>query len=168
LLESSYFSNRKILNMPDKYLRLREHIKKLFKDNRRAFVYLRVHCLPARGGIRISQTVARRLMVQAGLVITGNKKKKYSSYLGESQPAPDNLFKRNFHADAPKVKWVTDISEFAIPARTVYLPQWACAGQPVRTVNRILLKPFCACDGQIHRHIWILLQSVLRASNRPE
>ena len=46
-------------------------------------------------------------------------------------PVADNLIKRDFHTDAPNVKWVTDITEFSIPARKVYLlPEVAMSGNP--------------------------------------
>jgi len=43
------------------------------------------------------------------------------SYLGEISPAPENLLNRNFNATAPNQKWLTDISEFQLPAGKVYL-----------------------------------------------
>jgi putative transposase len=49
------------------------------------------------------------------------KKRKYNAYQGENAPAADNLIKRDFHAEAPNVKWITDITEFSIPAGKVYL-----------------------------------------------
>ena len=36
-------------------------------------------------------------------------------------PAAGNLIVRDFHAEAPNVKWLTDITEFTIPAGKVYL-----------------------------------------------
>ncbi|BCN13362.1 hypothetical protein RPSD_52470 (plasmid) [Ralstonia solanacearum] len=45
----------------------------------------------------------------------------YGSYLGEISPAPDNLINRDFRAAAPNEKWLTDITEFQIPAGKVYL-----------------------------------------------
>ena len=47
--------------------------------------------------------------------------KKYSSYIGEVSPPVENLLKRDFHVDAPNEKWLTDITEFHIPAGKVYL-----------------------------------------------
>ena len=49
------------------------------------------------------------------------KKTSYSSYQGEITPAVPNLLKRDFHANRPNEKWLTDIMEFAIPAGKVYL-----------------------------------------------
>lgn len=49
------------------------------------------------------------------------RQKKYSSYAGEISPTVPNLVNQNFHADAPNTKWLTDITEFSIPAGKVYL-----------------------------------------------
>lgn len=45
----------------------------------------------------------------------------YSSYKGEISPSVPSLINRNFYAPAPNEKWLTDITEFAIPAGKVYL-----------------------------------------------
>lgn len=49
------------------------------------------------------------------------KKRAYISYQGEITPAVPNMLKRNFHAEYPNEKWLTDITEFAIPAGAVHL-----------------------------------------------
>jgi putative transposase len=38
-----------------------------------------------------------------------------------NQPAPENLINRDFRAKTPNEKWLTDITEFHIPAGKVYL-----------------------------------------------
>src|SRR5690625_4884340 len=60
-------------------------------------------------------------MREEGLVVIGRKRRKYNSYKGEISPPAPNIIARNFHADAPNVKWLTDITEFRIPAGKVYL-----------------------------------------------
>src|SRR5690625_4494657 len=47
--------------------------------------------------------------------------RKYSSYDGEISPAAANVLQRDFKADKPNEKWVTDITEFRISAGKVYL-----------------------------------------------
>ena len=49
------------------------------------------------------------------------KKRRYGSYLGEISPAPENIINRDFQAATPNEKWLTDITEFQIPAGKVYL-----------------------------------------------
>ena len=60
-------------------------------------------------------------MSEKQLIIHGKKKRRYNSYLGEISPAVPNLLARDFHADKPNEKWVTDLTEFQIPAGKVYL-----------------------------------------------
>ena len=55
------------------------------------------------------------------MVVAATKRRRYGSYLGEISPAPDNLINRDFQAAAPNEKWLTDITEFQIPAGKVYL-----------------------------------------------
>jgi len=71
--------------------------------------------------VNISEKVVRRLMKRDCLVAATNKRRRYGSYMGEISPAPDNLLNRDFSADAPNEKWLTDITEFQVPAGKVYL-----------------------------------------------
>ena len=121
LARSSYFYHRKIALLPDKYEKLRNRIKELFHENKGRYGYRRIHALLAREGICVSEKVVRRIMSECNLVVIMKKKRKYNSYQGEVAPAAENLIKRDFHAEAPNVKWLTDITEFSIPAGKVYL-----------------------------------------------
>jgi transposase InsO family protein len=60
-------------------------------------------------------------MAEEQVVVHTTRRRQYSSYRGEISPAVDNLVNRNFRAAAPSQKWLTDITEFRIPAGKVYL-----------------------------------------------
>ena len=60
-------------------------------------------------------------MKQEKLQVTAKKKRACSSYQEEITPAVPNVIQRNFHADFQNEKWLTDITEFAIPVGKVYL-----------------------------------------------
>ena len=60
-------------------------------------------------------------MQEENLISKTIKIRKYNSYHGEISPAVSNILERNFKADKPNEKWVTDITEFSIPAGKVYL-----------------------------------------------
>ena len=47
--------------------------------------------------------------------------KKYRSYRGEIGKVAPNLLNRNFQADRPNQKWTTDITEFSLFSRKLYL-----------------------------------------------
>ena len=119
--KSSYFYCRLALCRDDKYAEARSLIARLFDENGRCYGYRRMHSLLGREGMTISEKVVRRIMSEEGLMVSAKRRRRYSSYRGETTPAPDNLLKRDFHADAPNLKWLTDLTEFRIPAGTVYL-----------------------------------------------
>ena len=121
LARSSYFYHRKVASLPDKYHGLKHRINKLFEESSGRYGYRRIHALLAREGTRVSEKVVRRIMLECGLVVIIKRKRKYNTYQGETAPAADNLIKRDFHAEAPNVKWITDITEFSTPAGKVYL-----------------------------------------------
>lgn len=118
---SSYYYQRASERGNNKYQAVREHIRGIFTDNHSRYGYRRIHATLANEGIRLSEKVVRRLMRQESLTVPIKKARKYNSYKGEITPAVPNILARNFHSEKPNQKWVTDISEFAIPAGKVYL-----------------------------------------------
>lgn len=67
----------------------------------------------SRSSYRISEKIVRRIMAECGLKVKFKRKIKYHSYKGEITPAVPNIIARNFHADAPNQKWLTDITELS-------------------------------------------------------
>ncbi|SEF35278.1 Transposase InsO and inactivated derivatives [Variovorax sp. NFACC28] len=107
--------------MGDKYLEVRQSITEIFESNHRCYGYRRLQASLTRQQVNISEKVVQRLMKQERLVVPMHKKRRYASYLGEISPAPENIINRDFQAAAPNEKWLTDITEFQIPAGKVYL-----------------------------------------------
>lgn len=93
----------------------------LFEANRNCYGYRRIHAALTRRGEQVSEKVVRRLMKQEQLVVATVKRRRYTSYQGELDAAPENLVNRDFHAARPNEKWLTDITEFQLPAGKVYL-----------------------------------------------
>jgi transposase InsO family protein len=121
LARSSYFYHRARLLVGDKYAGVRSVISDIFELNHRCYGYRRIRAALSRQTVSISEKVVRRLMKQEGLVAATTKRRRYGSYLGEISPAPENLINRDFWAAAPNEKWLTNITEFQIPAGKVYL-----------------------------------------------
>ena len=72
-------------------------------------------------GIRVSAKRVMRLMTKNGIKPSFKSAKRYSSYKGELTKAPKNLVNRDFHAERPNMLWVTDLTEFSIPAGKAHL-----------------------------------------------
>ena len=123
LPRSSYFYHRGRLELGDKYASVRCVMADIFHSNYRCYGSRRMHATLARQSVTISEKVVRRLMKEESLIPFLRKRRRYGSYMGEISPAPDNLLNRDFTANAPNRKWLTDITEFQIPAGKIYLSQ---------------------------------------------
>ena len=121
LARSSYFYHRSRLEVADKYADVRRTISDIFESNHRSYGYRRIQASLNRQRVFVSEKVVQRLMKQERLQAVRSKRRGYRSYVGEITPAPENIVNRDFRATAPNEKWLTDISEFQIPAGKVYL-----------------------------------------------
>ena len=136
--KSSYEYHRRRLGR-DKYAALRARIVSLFEEGDGNWGYRTIWAHLRRdpeSPVAVSEKVVRRIMAEEGLRVRYNKRKAkgWSSYEGEISKAPENLVRRNFHADAPDALWLTDITEFRLPDDSkVYLsPVVDCFdGKPV-------------------------------------
>ena len=150
--KSSYFYQLNAMKQSDKYSDLRIYIKNIFEENYNSYGYRSIHATLKQLDITISEKVIRRLMKEDQLVVISNRRKKYSSYKGEISPEVENLLNRDFHADKPNEKWLTDITEFSIPAGKAYLSpiidcfdglvvSWAVGTSPnAKLANTMLLE----------------------------
>ena len=109
------------IKQPDKYSHIRKKIIELFNENRKCYGYRRIHRELKRLGTTISEKIVRDIMKSENLLVMSKRQKKYSSYKGEITPEVENVINRDFHAEKPNQKWLTDITEFAIPSGKVYL-----------------------------------------------
>lgn len=121
MAKSSYFYHLSAMKRGDKYLVYRQHVIAIFSDSFESYGYRRVHAMLKNNGIFVSEKIIRRIMKEEGLAVVRKKKAKFNAYKGEAMPSVRNLLKRNFRAQKPNEKWVTDITEFAIPAGKIYL-----------------------------------------------
>lgn len=122
LSSSSYYYRRSVGGSADKYADVRAEVRRLFKESRRSYGYRRIHAKLRRSGTVVFEKVVRRLMSEEGLVVPRKRTaKKFTTYVGEISEAPPNLIRRDFHADAPNEKWLTDITEMKAADGKVYL-----------------------------------------------
>lgn len=124
LSSSSYYYCKSRAGKPDRYEAARAAIREEFElvRGRRGYRYIRQRLRKRADPIALSGKTVRRLMREEGCRVSYYKKKRsYSSYAGEISEAPANIVARDFHADAPNKLWLTDITQFSIPAGKVYL-----------------------------------------------
>lgn len=117
---STYNYHLKRLNRPDKYIDLKADILRIFREeNYCRYGYRRITD-ELRKVRKINHKTVQRLMTEMGLFCMV-RAKKYISYKGDVGKAAPNLLKRNFRADQPNEKWVTDVTEFNLLGKKLYL-----------------------------------------------
>ena len=100
---------------------VKEQIVIIFNENKKRYGYRRITKELHNNDIRVNHKTVRKLMKQLGLVCQVRVKRKYSSYKGEVGTIAPNLLQRNFYADKPNQKWVTDVTEFSLFGDKLYL-----------------------------------------------
>ena len=104
----------------DKYAEAKEGINAIYHENKGRYGYRRITAVLHNRGMCLNHKTVQRLMKQLGLVCRV-RMKKYHSYKGEVGKIAPNLLNRNFHAQRPNQKWVTDVTEFSLFGQKLYL-----------------------------------------------
>lgn len=120
LSRATYYYHLKRLTVPDKYAGIKELIQEIYAANKKRIGYRRVTIELHNKGITINHKTVQRLMKQLGLFCQV-RMKRYNSYRGEVGKIAPNLLDRNFIADRPNQKWVTDVTEFSLFGQKLYL-----------------------------------------------
>lgn len=107
----------------DRHRDLREAVSREFADNHGRYGRRRIRDALASRGIRAGERVIARIMREEGLAAkrSNARPKRYSSYGGEISEHPGNKVLRNFRSALPNRLWLTDVTQFSIPAGKVYL-----------------------------------------------
>ena len=116
---SGYYDYVKRMDIPAKDLPLAEKIRECQEACGKTYGYRRVHIWLKRNGIHHNPKTVLRVMQKYNL-LSVVRRKKYRNY-GNYLHRYENLLNRNFHADRPNQKWVTDISYIHTKQGILYL-----------------------------------------------
>lgn len=120
LKRSTFYYQLKAGLAEEKYAEIKGAIQATYALHKGRYGYRRVAAAICQEGYRISCNTVQRLMVQLGLK-SRVRIKKYKSFKGEVGAAAPNLLNRDFRAEAPNEKWVTDVTEFKVAGAKVFL-----------------------------------------------
>ena len=92
----------------------------IYYQHKERYGYRRITLELHNRGFKINHKKVKRLMSRMGLYgIT--PKAKYKSYKGEVGKICEKLLNREFEAEEPNQKWVTDVTEFKVHNEKLYL-----------------------------------------------
>jgi putative transposase len=151
LPRSTFFYQKNALVAVDKYASVKATIKALFIANDGIYGYRRMALALRNLGQEFNHKTVRRLMCELGMS-SQVKPKKYKSYKGEVGRTAPNLLSRKFTAKRARQKLVTDVTEFKVAGRKLFLSPvmdlyngeilaWEMATRPVyEMVDKMLMK----------------------------
>jgi putative transposase len=120
LARSTFFYHRAALAAVDKYASVKTTIKAMYLAHDGTFGYRRMTDALHKLGEKINHKTVRRLMGELGMNSLV-KIKKYKSYKGEVGRVAPNLLNRKFKAKRAHQKLVTDVTEFKVAGRKLFL-----------------------------------------------
>ena len=116
---SGYYDFVARMDIPDRDLPLAEKIEECQKECGKTYGYRRVHIWLENKGLQCDPKTVLRVMNKYNL-LSVVRRKKYRNYGNYIHRYP-NLLNRNFYADRPNQKWVTDISYIHTQQGVLYL-----------------------------------------------
>ena len=104
----------------DKYTEERKLLHKINEDNKGRYGYRRITLAFRNAGKQTNHKVIQKLMREEN-ILCRIKRHKYKSYKGEVGNTAPNILNRNFKAERPNEKWVTDVTQFNVLGKKYYL-----------------------------------------------
>ena len=100
--------------------RAKAEIAAIYHENKGRYGYRRITMALRSRGFFLNHKTVQRLTRELGLVCRV-RIKKYRSYRGEVGKIAPNLLNRDFCAEKPNQKWVTDVTQFHLFGQKLYL-----------------------------------------------
>lgn len=119
LSRSTFYYQVKAQQVDDRYAGLKSRIRALFERHKGRYGYRRITAALRQAGETVNHKTVQSLMRTLGLKSLV-RPKKYRSYRGQLADVP-NILARQFHAERPNQKWVTDVTEFNVQGDKLYL-----------------------------------------------
>ena len=120
LARSSFYFYAKRAGRADKYDEMKLQINRVYHQHKGRLGYRRITLLLRQQGQIINHKTVLRLM-QTLRLKSLIRVKKYKSYKGEQGKIAPNILNRAFKATKPNQRWATDVTEFNVLGKKLYL-----------------------------------------------
>lgn len=117
---STWYHNINVLKQVDRHAELKDKICEIYAYHKGRYGYCRITLSLRRQGLLVNHKTVQRLMTEMShrsLI----RVKKYRSWKGETGKSAPNILSRNFSASKANEKWVTDVTEFSVQGKKLYL-----------------------------------------------
>lgn len=117
---STWYHNINALKRVDRHAGLKDKIREIYHYHKGRYGYRRITLSLRKLGLLVNHKAVQRLMAELSLRSL-IRVKKYRAWKGEVGKAAPNILGRNFGASKANEKWVTDVTEFPVQGKKLYL-----------------------------------------------
>jgi transposase InsO family protein len=157
MARSSFYYYAKQIEVADKYIEVKAMIQSIYHKHKGRLGYRRIMLLLRQQGQVINHKTVLRLM-QVLKLKSVIRVKKYKSYKGEQGKIAPNLLNRAFKAERPNQKWATDVTEFNVAGKKLYL-------SPVIDLYNQEIISYELSESPSFRSIMTMLDKALKKAN---
>ena len=120
LARSTFYYQLNVLDAGERHKDLKVQIRTVYERHKGRYGYRRITAAIRQAGQSVNHKTVQRLMGQLKLKSLV-RPKRYRSWRGEVGRIAPNLLDREFSAQLPNQKWVTDVTEFNVLGQKLYL-----------------------------------------------
>lgn len=160
MARSTFYYYAKQSALTDKYHHVKTMIQRIYHQHKGRLGYRRITLLLRHQGLAINHKTVLRLMGALKLKSL-IRVKKYKSYKGEQGRIAPNLLNRVFKATKPNQKWATDITEFSVSGKKLYL-------SPVIDLYNQEIISYELSEKPDFKRVMTMLDKALRKVDKPQ
>lgn len=160
MARSSFYYYAKQCGIVDKYVETKAAIQTLYHKHKGRLGYRRITLLLHQHGQIINHKTVLRLM-QVLKLKSKIRVKKYKSYKGEQGKIAPNVLNRAFKAKQPNEKWATDVTQFNVAGKKLYL-------SPVIDLYNQEIVSYELCESPSFKSVMTMLEKALEKVNNPQ
>jgi len=160
MARSSFYYYAKQCGIRDKYLETKAAIQNFYHKHKGRLGYRRITLLLRGHGQIINHKTVFRLM-QVLKLKSIIRVRKYKSYKGEQGKIAPNVLNRAFKAEKPHQKWATDVTEFNVSGKKLYL-------SPVIDLYNQEIVSYELCETPSFKSVMTMLDKALKKVNNPQ
>lgn len=117
---STWYHNMDALKRVDRHAELKDKISEIYHCHKGRYGYRRSTLSLRKQGLLVNHKTVQRLMAELSLRSLV-RVKKYRAWKGETGRVAPNILRRDFSASKANEKWVTDVTEFSVQGKKLYL-----------------------------------------------
>lgn len=157
---SSFYYHTKSNAAASKYQDAEKQIRQLYQQHKGRFGYRRMTMAIRKIGSRLNHKTVLKLM-RAMKLQSLVRCKKYRSYKGQTGKIAPNVLNRDFKTQQPLQKWATDVSEFRVKDKKLFL-------SPIIDLFNGEIVSYNLSESANFKQITDMLNKALRKVNQPE